>query len=315
MILSIFTYYHFAYEDTYSNDSYVYANVVNITPQVSGTISHIYVKDNEYVNAGAKLFKLNPSPYQYALENAKAKLESAKIEYKGHQNAVIAAKDNFHQAQVSLKLAQDHLQRFKKLQGSGNVSEIKIIDLESSVRTNAAQVAAAQQALQIAKEDLNNSAIKAATAEVDQAQFNLNHTIVKAPNDGYVSNFQLSVGQFVNSNKPLFALVESDKWWIITRYRETVLRKIHIGDPVKIHIDMYPGVTFKGIVESIAWGINREQSSSSAAPSTLAYLEATENWIRIAQRFPVRIKILDVEKKYPLRVGASASTTVYEKNS
>lgn len=313
LIIAALAYLYFAYHDTYSNDSYVYANIVNITPQVSGAVSDIYIKDNQYVKAGEKLFQLDTKPYRYALEKAQALLESAQVNYQNNQNTVKSAEDNLHQAQVSLKLSQDHLRRYQKVEATGGVATVKIMDLESSVRTKQSQVASAEQQLQTAKENLNEAQIKAATAEVNQAQYNLQNTLITSPNDGYITNFQLTKGQYISADKPLFALVESDQWWVITRYRETVIRKIHVGDPVKIYIDMYPNKIFKGVVQSIAWGINREQSSSSAAPSTLAYLEATEDWIRIAQRFPVRIKILDVSKNYPLRVGASASTTVYEK--
>ena len=104
--------------------------------------------------------------------------------------------------------------------------------------------------------------------------------------------------------------METKKWWVVTRYRETSIRLIKPGDKATITIDMYPGKVFHGHVGSIGWGINRVQTGS-VAPSTLVYLEATEDWIRIAQRFPVRIYIDDVSDEYPLRIGASAETVTY----
>ena len=101
------------------------------------------------------------------------------------------------------------------------------------------------------------------------------------------------------------------RWLVITRYRETVLRHIKVGQKVTVWVDMYPGHKFHGVVESIGWGINRFQASNNVRESTLAYLEPTEYWIRIAQRFPVRILILDRDKKYQLRVGANAKTWVH----
>ena len=117
-------------------------------------------------------------------------------------------------------------------------------------------------------------------------------------------------GQYIKTGEGLFALVETKHWWVVTRYRETAIRLIKPGDKAKITLDMYPGKTFHGHVKSIGWGINRVQSGD-VVQSTLAYLEATEDWIKIAQRFPVRIFFDDLSPEYPLRIGASAVTTTY----
>ncbi len=152
--------------------------------------------------------------------------------------------------------------------------------------------------------------ILAAQAELDQANYLLKHTTLIAPEDGYISNFHLRMGQYIQTGHGLFALIETKKWWVVTRYRETAIRLIKPGDRAKIMIDMYPGKVFHGHVKSIGWGINRVQTGN-VAPSTLAYLEATEDWIRIAQRFPVHIDIDDLTEEFPMRIGASATTITY----
>jgi multidrug efflux system membrane fusion protein len=145
---------------------------------------------------------------------------------------------------------------------------------------------------------------------LNQANYLPKYTTLVAPEDGYITNFNLRVGQYIKAGNGLFALIETKQWWVVTRYRETAIRLIKPGDKAKIMIDMYPGKVFHGHVESIGWGINRVQQGN-AAPSTLLYLEATEDWIRIAQRFPVIIYIDDLTQNYPMRIGASATTITY----
>jgi membrane fusion protein (multidrug efflux system) len=157
---------------------------------------------------------------------------------------------------------------------------------------------------------LADSEILVAQAELDQAHYLLNHTTLVAPEEGYVTNLNLRVSQYVKAGQGLFAFIEAKPWWVVTRYRETAIRLIQPGDKAKIMIDMYPGKVFHGHVQSIAWGINRVQTDDTTL-SPLPYMEATEDWIRIAQRFPVRISIDDLSDEYPLRIGASATTITY----
>lgn len=237
LIIGFACYRYFAYYDTRSNDAYISAQVINIAPLVSGPITKIYVKDNQKVKQGERLLEINPLPYQYAAEQAKAKLKIAQI-----------------------------------------------------------------------KQDSNE--ILAAQAQWEQANYLLKNTILLAPEAGYITNFNLSVGQYVSVGQQLFALIETKQWWVEALYRETAIRLIHPGDKAKIKIDMYPGKIFHGHVSSIGWGINRVHKGN-VADSSLVYIEATENWIQIAQRFPVRITIDDLTDDYPLRIGASATTITY----
>ena len=157
---------------------------------------------------------------------------------------------------------------------------------------------------------LDENKIMAALALYDKAKYLYDHTTIYAPSDGFITNFNLRRGQYIKAGEGLFALVETKHWWVVTRYRETTIRLIKPGDKARITIDMYPGKVFHGHVKSIGWGINRVEAGS-VAPSTLMYLEATEKWIKIAQRFPVSISIEDGSPDYPLRIGASATTVTY----
>ena len=303
-------YRYFAYYDTRSSDAYVSAHVVDIAAILSGPVIHVYVKDNQQVKKGDKLVEVDPRPYIYAAEQAKAKLRIAQLNYKNEQLAIVKAQQYLDQTQIALSLSQDHYKRYIKLQEKGDIPAITIINLTDKIKEQEAAILAAEQELKIAQTNLDDSPIIAAKAELDEANYLLKHTLLIAPEDGYITNFNVRVGQYIRAGEGLFALVETKHWWVVTRYRETALRLIKLGDKATITIDMYPGKVFHGHVLSIGWGINRVQTGDVVA-STLEYLEATEDWIRIAQRFPVRIAIDDVNEQFPLRIGASAETVTY----
>lgn len=183
----------------------------------------------------------------------------------------------------------------------------KLLEVDSSLYDYAMQQA--KSTYDSAKR-LNHNEIVSSWALYNKAKYLYDHTTIYAPADGFVTNFNLRSGQYIKAGEGLFALVETKHWWVVTRYRETTIRLIKPGDKAQITIDMYPGKVFHGHVKSIGWGVNRVETGN-VAPSTLMYLEASENWIKIAQRFPVSISIDDVSPDYPLRIGASATTITY----
>ncbi|KTD40749.1 efflux RND transporter periplasmic adaptor subunit [Legionella parisiensis] len=200
-------------------------------------------------------------------------------------------------------------QRVKK---GDKLIEIDSLPFAYAVEQAKSKLEIAQLNYENEKADVAKAKLEIAHAnfELDKENYRLNHTILVSPADGYITNFNLRVGQYITEGEGLFALIETKKWWVVTRYRETALRLIQPGDKAKIMIDMYPGKVFHGHVDSIGWGINRVQSGD-VAPSTLVYLEATEDWIRMAQRFPVKIYIDDLTDEYPMRIGANATTITY----
>lgn len=303
-------YRYFAYYDTRSNDAYVSAHVVNMAAIVSGPITKLYIKENQKVKKGDKLIAIDSLPYQYAVQQAKAKLNRAKLNYANEKLTISKAEQQLKQHQIMLSLSQDHYKRYSTLQLKGDLSQITLVNLSDKMKEQEAAIVEAEQQLKIAQTNLDDNEILAAQAELDQANYLLQNTTLIAPEEGYITNFNLRRGQYIKTGEALFALIETKQWWVVTRYRETALRLIQPGDKAKIMIDMYPGKVFQGHVKSIGWGINRVQSGS-VAPSTLVYLEATEDWIRIAQRFPVRIYIDDLTDEYPMRIGASATTITY----
>lgn len=141
-------------------------------------------------------------------------------------------------------------------------------------------------------------------ANLSQAQLNLNYTKIQAPTSGWVTNVSLRIGDIVTANQPLFALISNDEFWIDANFKETELNAIHVGQKANVTVDIYPNHVFSGIVESIS-------GSSGTAFSLLPPENATGNWVKVTQRVPVRIRILDTDSKYPLRIGTSATVRVH----
>lgn len=304
------SYRYFAYYDTRSNDAYVSANVVNMASLVAGPVTKLYIRENQKVKKGDKLIEIDPLPYIYAVEQAKAKLNIAKLNYENEKLDVVKAEQQLEKSKIMLNLTRDHYTRYQPLESKGDVPAITIINLVDKMKEQEAAITEAEQQLKIAQTNMDDNEILAAQAELNQAIYLRNHTTLIAPEDGYITNFNLRKGQYIKVGEGLFALIETKQWWVVTRYRETAIRLVKPGDKAKIMIDMYPGKVFHGHVKSIGWGINRVEKGNVAS-STLVYMEATEDWIRIAQRFPVRIFIDDLTDDYPMRIGASATTITY----
>lgn len=145
--------------------------------------------------------------------------------------------------------------------------------------------------------------VKLDQANLSQAQLNLSYTEVTAPSNGWVTNMTLQIGSIVNANQPLFTLISSDEFWVDANYEETDLANIRPGQSAVIKLDMYPNHEFKGVVDSISGG-------SGAAFSLLPPENATGNWVKITQRVPVKVIILDPDPHYPLHIGTTATVTI-----
>ncbi len=170
-------------------------------------------------------------------------------------------------------------------------------------------LAKARTALVVAERNQDSKAIDKAQAALKAAESGLQKTQLKAPVSGYISHLNWTVGQFLQAGVDQFALIDNSKWWVVANFRETSLRLIKPGMNVRIQLDMYPGQTFQGHVDSIGWGVNVSLSGASEG-SLLPDIKRTENWIHLAQRFPVKIMIDSHDETSPFRVGASAKVRV-----
>lgn len=155
--------------------------------------------------------------------------------------------------------------------------------------------------------DNATSALQIAKSNLDKAKLDLEYSVVKAPEDGYIVKLDLRPGATVSAYQPLFSLIGTREWWVDANFKETDLERIKTGQKATIKVDLYPNHIFHGLVDNISRG-------SGASFSLLPAENATGNWVKVTARFPVRVSITDTNPQFPLRVGASASVTINTKN-
>lgn len=286
-----------------TDNAYVIANAVHVAPQVGGQISEVFVRNNQRVQQGESLYQIADAPFRYAVEAAQARLDLVHQNVAGASAAVTSAEAEVHRQEVLLINAETRAKRNRDLQTNNYVAQQSVDDAEADFRSAKAGLAVARAKLNEAREKLgttgeNNQSVRETKAALDQAQWELEQTRVKASCNGYIAEKRLNIGDAVSKGVANFVLVCNDTYWIDANYKETELQHIRAGQKVSITIDMYPGKGFHGEVESIG-------AASGVAYSLLPPQNASGNWIKITQRIPVRIRVLDPDAKHPLRVGTS----------
>jgi membrane fusion protein (multidrug efflux system) len=297
------------HEDT--DDAYVSGNVVQITPQVTGTVVAVNADDTQTVKAGDPLVVLDPADARVALEQAKANLAQTVRQVRG-----LFADDNQYQAQVALRQsdlsrAQDDLKRRLTVAQTGAVSQEEISHARDAVKSAQAAVDAAQQQLASNHALTANTTIathpnvQAAATKVRDAYLNNARNTLPAPVTGYVAKRSVQVGQRVSPGNPLMAIVPLGGVWVDANFKEVQLKHMRIGQPVELTADVYgSSVVYHGKVAGFSAG-------TGSAFSLLPAQNATGNWIKVVQRLPVRIELDPQElEKHPLRIGLSMQADV-----
>lgn len=305
---SAFLYYQHLIHFPETDDAYVKANISQIASQVSGRISKIYVTDNQKVNKNNKLFELDKNSFVYAVEKAQANLKIAKQNLSANIEGLKAANANIDIQKAQLNVDEKNYNRIKTLFDRGQTTAALLDDAKAKMEVTKASLAAAKNnylKLQnlIGDDQSTNAEIQSAQAALDDAKLNLQHTVLYSPEEGTVSNFNLRPGDVIQAGQNLFSIIENDSYWVAANFKETQLTRIKIGQKAEIAIDMYPNKKFNGIVESIS-------SGSGSTFSVFPAENASGNWVKVTQRFSVRIKIITNDPNYPLRVGASCTVTI-----
>ena len=297
------------HEDT--DDAYVSGNVVQITPQVTGTVIAVNADDTQIVKEGDPLVVLDPADSRVALEQAEANLAQVVRQVRG-----LFADDSQYQAQVAqrqsdLSRAQDDLKRRMTVAQTGAVSQEEISHARDAVASAQAALDAAQQQLAANRARTANTTIanhpnvQAAAAKVRDAYLNNARNVLPAPVTGYVAKRSVQVGQRVSPGTPLMAIVPLEAVWVDANFKEVQLKHMRIGQPVELTADVYGNsVKYNGKVIGFSAG-------TGSAFSLLPAQNATGNWIKVVQRLPVRIGLDPKElEKHPLRIGLSMQADV-----
>jgi membrane fusion protein (multidrug efflux system) len=292
-----------------TDDAYVNAHVVQVAALVMGQVVDVPVRENQRVHKGDVLFALDRRPFEAAVAEAEGRVRQAEQGTRADTSQVAAADADVQRQRADLANAQSTLRRTRELVHQGFMSKQTLDDAQARVDAAQAAVNAAQANLARARTAISTTAggvtpaVRVAQAELDKARLDLEHAVMRAPEDGWVTHFDLTPGTVVTPGNPLFALVVADSFWVDANFKETELGGVRPGLSASIVVDMYPDHTFHGRVESLAGG-------TGAAFSLLPPQNATGNWVKVAQRVPVKVSVDDPDPALPLRVGATATVTV-----
>jgi len=296
-----------------TDNAYVGAQKVLITPDIAGKIVHVAVREGQHVKAGDELFSLDRQPYALALEQAKAKLDAARSDYEKATTSLKSLQAMADLSQKSVELKQRDFDRKTKLVASQAGSA-------ADVDTSAAALVTAQSLAQltIQQRDTTLSQLLGdpnlplerfpeyaqAKAALDDAQRNFDHTVIRAPISGtatQVDNIQL--GRFIPAGNPVLSVIDDQNPWVDANPKETDLTYLRVGQKVTIDVDSFPDHTFTGKVASVSPG-------TGAQFSILPPQNASGNWVKVVQRVPVRIAFDKNEDTKLLRSGMSVNVSI-----
>ncbi|WP_207886309.1 efflux RND transporter periplasmic adaptor subunit [Pseudomonas sp. 30_B] len=297
------------HEDT--DDAYVNGNIVQITPQITGTVVSIGADDGDLVQKGQVLVKFDPSDADIALQQAEANLARTVRQVRGLFSNVDGYKADVAAKKVALAKAEADFKRRQNLANDGAISQEELAHARDALDTARSSLTTAEQQLDTNRALVDDTVIsshpdvKAAAAKLRQAYLDDARAVIIAPVTGYVAKRTVQVGQRVQPGAALMAVIPLDQVWIDANFKETQLKHMRIGQPVEIRSDLYGSeVKYSGTVDSLGVG-------TGSAFSLLPAQNATGNWIKIVQRVPVRIRISPDElAKHPLRIGLSMDVNV-----
>jgi multidrug resistance efflux pump len=295
-----------------TDDATVRANVVGIAPQVSGPISQLNVHDNEQVQTGDILFTIDSRPFELAVQQARARLELAESQVAALTRGVTVAGDELKQLQPQAAYAQRQYQRMQELAQEQAVAADELDQARAKANSAAARLLAGQQEIAkqralVAQVGQFNAHVTAAQVALASAELDLAHSVVRAPFPARVTNLNITRGAYATAGQEVFGLVDTRDWYVIANFQETYLASIQSGMPVEVFLLPYPGRRFRGTVEGVSWAV---QPGDDRQTGLLPQVNSTLNWVRLAQRMPVRIRLEATDPEHPFRMGMSAVVTV-----
>jgi multidrug resistance efflux pump len=261
--------YHRYLQNPWTRDGQVRANVVGIAPRVSGPIIRVGVRDNQSVHQGDVLFEIDPADFQARVDVAAGQVQTA---------------------EANLTQQTQNLQRQTELYRTRVNALQDLQNAQDSFLAAQAQLASAKANLELAK-------------------LNLSYTKVVAPVEGYVTNMNTSPGTYVTAGNQLMALVDTSSFWIAGYFKETQLPHIQVGQKARITLMGQGGQPFQAVVRSVGWGIFVADGAGSTSTALLPAVDQTIDWVRLPQRFPVRLQVAG-PTPMALRIGQTVSVAI-----
>ncbi len=283
-----------------TNDAYLQADSLSVAAKVSGTVSEVYVTDNQTVSVGQPLVRLDVRPYQAAREKAEAAIRAAEAdiargeaELEQHSASIAQVQAQLEGENANEQYAAAQVKRYAPLAQSGAETQERMAELRNALRQASAQRAAQAAALNVAQRQLHTqraaieqarAQLASAQASTRQSQLDEQDTVVYSTLAGRVGSRSVRVGQYLQPGTRLMTIVPLTEVYLTANFKETQIERMHPGQPVAVHIDAWPGVAFEGEVESLSPGTG---SQFALLPSN----NATGNFTKIVQRVPVRIRL------------------------
>jgi multidrug resistance efflux pump len=324
-----------------TRDGQVRAEVIQVTPRISGPVIKLNVVDNQFVKAGDLLFEIDPRTFAADLAQARAQYDEAKDNYVALEKKVESAQAQVKVSAASMVQAEAYIKQVdaqiekvkaeyarqqemlpqratsqKSVDRAKANRDVAIEERKGSVAgLTQAQAGLTQSEAALAEARANlgaagdaNASLRAAKAAVRQAELNLEFTKVLAAADGYITNLNLREGSQAVANQPVLALVDISSYWIVGFFKENTIERMRKGNEAIVTLMSYSDKPIKGTVDSLGWGIAQQDGSTGF--ELLPTISPTFEWIRLAQRVPVRIHLSDLPEGVELRVGTTASVMV-----
>ena len=294
-----------------TDNAYIKADIVSISPEISGKVIEAWPSDNERVERGQVLFRLVRTPHEIAVTRAQATLANIRREIDSQKVAYHALQVDIERADIDVAFQERELERAKQQLERQTISDAQYDAALLAFRHSQNTLKQKQQDLMVARAKLidpdmpteQHPMYRQAEAELEKTQLDLSYTEIRSPLDGVAVNVSALVGENVIMGTPLLNIIDDSRLWIEANYKETDLTHVRNGQPVAITVDSYPGQTWHGLVASIT-------PATGAEFSLLPAQNSSGNWVKVVQRIAVRIEFTDYNGTPPLSAGMSSEVTI-----
>jgi multidrug efflux system membrane fusion protein len=290
-----------------TDDAYLQADIVHMAPDVSGRIVELDVQDNQTVHP----FQLRVEQAQATVRGLEAKLAVTADQIAAQTSNADTANRGIATAEAQLQLANSTLARMEPLLPRGYVTAEQVDQARTAKRTAEIAVQQARLQAQGAREAISSTKpvaeeLEATRATLAMAERDLRLTVVRSPCDGQITGLDIATGEFAITGKPLFTIIDTEHWYAIGNFRETQLERIKPGQHALVYVMQAPQTPVKGVVDSLGGGVAPDEGATFLG---LPHVPRSLNWVRIAQRFPVRVLLQDPPNPV-MRIGATAAIVI-----
>ena len=298
----------------YSKAMFVQSYVVQMAPEFGGLVTEVYVTQNEAVKKGEPLFQMDPTQWQSKVDELEAQLAAADTGVAELNQQLVEASAAVKRVVASLAVARAKFGQIAAAAKKGAASRLRLEEAGKDLQVQEADLESAQAAEQAARIALDSkvgdqyTGVAEVLAGLAQAKYNLEHTTVRAPSDGYVSNLQLYPGAFVRLKQPVMTFINSEQHWLLATVPQRGIQRLQSGDKAQVAFDMYPGKLFDAQVENVVWAAGDAQGIPGGVLPHTGQLKGSE-------LFMVRLRIKEPDPDHPLRFGASGLVAMYSSDA